>query len=136
MVRFLRIVSFSSCRHGPKPEINNPVRIWNNWVRLCFVFVYVLYYSCDWSHHGIQHIVIKFLVLRYICPSSSFVHFNNGPQYLLPGGLIKCINTWSVLQSQSLVLRNFLVFLKNSFLMFSFISAFLMVSTSNIPNYL
>ena len=39
-----------------KPEVNKPVLIWNNRVPLCFVFVGVLYYCCDWSHHGKQHL--------------------------------------------------------------------------------
>ena len=39
--RLLRIVSPSSCRHGPKPEINKPVRIWNESVRF---YLYLYYY--------------------------------------------------------------------------------------------
>ena len=42
----------SSCRHEPKSEVNQRVCIWNNRVHLCFLFVYVLYYGCDWSHHS------------------------------------------------------------------------------------
>ena len=38
----LRIVSLSSCRHGPKPGINKPVRIRNGRVRLC-LYMYCYY---------------------------------------------------------------------------------------------
>ena len=33
-VSIVRIVSLSSCRHGPKPGVNKPVRIRNNRIRL------------------------------------------------------------------------------------------------------
>ena len=34
-IDFLRIVSLSTCHHGPKSGINKTVRIWNKRVRLC-----------------------------------------------------------------------------------------------------
>ena len=37
-VRLWRILSFSSCCHGPRPKINKRVFVWNNRVPLCFRF--------------------------------------------------------------------------------------------------
>ena len=76
-------------------------------------------FSCFWS----------------ICSSSSLVNFKNGPDYL----------TWSTAQVfipsirfllYSFVSRSFLVLLRYSFLIFSFIFACLMVSASKMPKYL
>ena len=40
----LRIVSPSSCCHGPKPEINKPVLTWNDRVRPCLYLNYYRYW--------------------------------------------------------------------------------------------
>ena len=50
LARLLRIVSLFSCRHGPKPEINKPVRIWNEGVRL---YLY-MYRHCIYYHRHYQ----------------------------------------------------------------------------------
>ena len=50
-------VSLSSCCHGPKPEINKPVRIWNERERL-YLYMY-LYYCCDWYHYGFTTIFLE-----------------------------------------------------------------------------
>ena len=81
------------------------------------------------SHLFLVHTVYLFWS---IYQSSSLVHFKNGPKYL----------TWGIIPlmrflPQSLVSRSFLVRLKYSFLIiFSFISAYLMVSAFNIPRFL
>ena len=78
--------------------------------------------------------VISFLVLRPIWLSFSLVPFKKGSEYLtritdqvfIP--LIRCL-------LDSFVSSSFLVLLRYSFLIFSFISTCLMISTSKMPNY-
>ena len=80
--------------------------------------------------------VISFLVLWFICLSSSLVHLN-GPEYLMRVTaqiFIPLIRFLFLLYS--FVSRSFLVLLKYDFLFFSFISSWLMMSTSNNPKYL
>ena len=60
-------------------------------------------------------IVINFLVLLPICLSSSFVYFNNGPEYLTD----EIVQVFIPLQS--LLLRSVLVHPRYSFLIFSFL---------------
>ena len=73
-----------------------------------------------------------FFILSFIFLSSSLVYFKNGPEYLMRGttqvfisfirfSLVSCIFSFS----RAILLK-----------IFSFISACLMVSTSNIPKYL
>ena len=78
-------------------------------------------------------IVIKFLVLRSICLSSSLVLFKNGPEYLTRRTAQVFIPLRKFLE-QSLVSRSFLDRLRNSIRFFfsSFISACLVVPTSQV----
>ena len=73
-------MTLSSCCHGLKPEINKPVHIWNNRVRLCLNMY--LYYCCDWSHHGIQHYCIALLcewrLRRWSTLTAGMLMVNNG----------------------------------------------------------
>ena len=82
-VSIVRIVFLSSCHRRPNSEINKPVRTWNDRVRLCFVFVYVLYYFCDWSHHGI--IMISCRQHGYPCPSLTTSPYRASPLAGLQG---------------------------------------------------
>ena len=77
-------------------------------------------------------IVINVLVLWYICLSSFLFHFNNIPEYLTT---TQVLISFMIFLLQSVDLRS-LVHLRHSFLNFSFISACLMVSTSDITKYL
>ena len=52
--RILRIVSLSTYHHGPKPEINKTIRIWNDRIGL-YLYKYLYYYY--WHHQIIQHYV-------------------------------------------------------------------------------
>ena len=80
-------------------------------------------------------IVIIFLVLRSIYWSSSFLQFKNDPGYLTRGTTeVIILSMWFLLCN--LVWSSFLVVQRYTFLIFSFISTCLMVSTSNIPKYL
>ena len=67
--------------------------------------------------------------------SPSLLYVKNCPEYLTRGTTQVFIHSMRFLL-YSLVSRIFLVFLRNSFLIFSFTSACLMVCTSNIPKYL
>ena len=78
--------------------------------------------------------VIIFLVLWSISLSSSLVHFKNGPEYLTKETAQVFIR-FIRLQLFSLISSNFLILLRYSFLIFSFISNCLMVSASNIVKY-
>ena len=80
-------------------------------------------------------IVFSFLVLWIISLISSLVHFKNGPKYLMREAaqvFIPLIRIWLY----SFVSSSFNVLLRYSFLIFSFISTYLLVSASNIPRYL
>ena len=70
---------------------------------------------------------IKFLFFLSISQSSSFVPFKNGPEYIIKG-TAQVYNSLKEFLLQSLILRSFLVLLKISFVIFSFISACLMES--------
>ena len=74
-------------------------------------------------------IVVSFLAFCFICWSSSFVHFKNGPEYLTRGRVLMFIPCVKFLQ-QSLVSRSLLVRLRCSFLLlfFNFLSTGLMVT--------
>ena len=74
--------------------------------------------------------VNNFLVIYYICLSSSFVRFRNGPEFLARR------TAQIFIPQMSLILRSFLVLLKNAFLIFSFMSACLAVFISNLSKYL
>ena len=65
-------------------------------------------------------IVINFLVLCFICQSSTFVYFKNGPEYMLRETTHVFIPLMIFLP-QSLVLRCFLFFEGISFLLILFI---------------
>ena len=80
-------------------------------------------------------IVISFLVLWSICLCSSLVHLRKGPDYLTSGTAHVFIPLIRFLLL-SFVLSSFLVLLRCSFLILSFISTCLMVSASKIPKYL
>ena len=79
--------------------------------------------------------VINFLVLWPICLSSSLVHLRKGPEYLTRGTAQVFIPLIRFLL-ESLVSSSFLVLLRYSFWILSFISTCLMVSASNISQYL
>ena len=80
-------------------------------------------------------VVISFLVLWSTCLSSSLIHFKNCPEYLMRGTAQVFIPFIRYLL-HSLVPSSFLVLLRYSFLILSFISTYLMVSAANIPKYL
>ena len=94
-------------------------------------------YSLSMSSLGCYALcmIISFLVLGSICLSSSLVHFKKGPEYLTMGTAQVFITLIRFLQ-HSFVSSSFLVLLRYSFLIFSFISTCLMVSASKIPKYL
>ena len=79
--------------------------------------------------------IISFLVLWSICLCSSLVHFKKSPEYLTRGTAQVFIPLIRFLLD-SFVSSSLLVLLRNSFLIFSFISTCLMVSASKIPKYL
>ena len=62
-------------------------------------------------------IVINFLVLWYICLSSSLLHFKDGPEYLTRRTAQEFIALMRFLL-QRLVLNSFLILLRYSFLIF------------------
>ena len=80
-------------------------------------------------------IVINFLVLWSIYLSSSLVYFKNGPKYLTKSTTLVFTPLMRFLP-QNLVSRRFLVLLRYSFLIYSFISTCLWLSGSNILTYL
>ena len=73
-------------------------------------------------------IVISFLVLWFICRSSSLVHFRNGPEYLIMVTTQVCIPL-----KRFVLTKSFLVLLRYSFFTFLFIS--LCLSVSSMPRY-
>ena len=73
------------------------------------------------------------LVIWSICLSSSLVHFKNGPEYRTRGTGQVLISFIRLLLYR-LVSSRFFLLLRYSFLIISFISTCLRVSTSNIPN--
>ena len=81
--------------------------------------------------------VISFLVfsLLSICLSYSLVHFKKGPEYLTSETAQVFIHVIRFLL-HSFVSSSFLVLLRYSFLIFSFISTCLMVPASKMPKYL
>ena len=76
---------------------------------------------------------MSFLVLRSTC-WSSLVHFKNCPKYLIRGTAQVFIPLMRFLLC--LISSSFLVLMRYSFLIFSFISPCLIVSVSNIRKYL
>ena len=78
-------------------------------------------------------IVKSFLVLMSICLSSSLVHFREGPEYLTKGIAQAFIPFYKAFLLDNFVLGSFLVLLRYSFLIFSFIFTCLMVSASRYP---
>ena len=79
--------------------------------------------------------VISFLVLWSICLSSSISPFQKWPEYLTRNTAQVFIPLIRFLQD-CLVSSSFLVLLRYSFFIFSFISSCLMVSASKTPKYL
>ena len=79
--------------------------------------------------------VISFLVLWSICLSSSRVHLRKGPEYLTSGTCQVFIHVMRFLL-ESFVSTSFLVLLRYSFRIKSFICTCLMVLASKIPKYL
>ena len=78
-------------------------------------------------------IVLYSLIFWSICLCNSLLHFKNDPDYLTRKNTRMFIPLIRVLQ-QSLVLTSFLVLLRYSFLIFSFISTCLMMSAFNITH--
>ena len=81
------------------------------------------------------YMVISFFVLWSMCLSSSLVHFKNSLEYLTRSTAQVFIPLIRFLL-HSFVSNSFLVILRYSFSIFSFISACLMVSASKMPKYL
>ena len=79
--------------------------------------------------------VISFLVLWSICLSSSLVLLRKGPEYLTRGTAQVFIPLMRFLL-ESFVSSSFLVLLRYSFRILSFIFTCLVVSASKIPKYL
>ena len=94
-------------------------------------------YSLSTSSQGCNALclVISFVVLWSIFLSSSLVHFTKGPDYLTWGTAQVFIPLIRFLQ-ENFVSSSFLVLLRYSFWILSFISTCLMVSASKIHNYL
>ena len=80
-------------------------------------------------------IVISFIVLWSICLSSSLVHLRKGPENVTRGTAQIFIPLMRFLL-ESFVSSSFLVLLRYSFWILSFIFPCLMVSVSKIPKYL
>ena len=78
--------------------------------------------------------IINFLVFWTICLYLSLVNFKNDPKYLTRTAQVFFLLMKFLLQS--FILRSFLVHLRHSFLIFSFILAYLMVSVFSISKYL
>ena len=94
-------------------------------------------YSLSTSSHGCNAlcIVIGFLVLWFICLSSSLVHLRKSPENLTRSTaqeFIPLIRFWL----KSFVSSSFLVLQRYSFWILNFISTCLIVSASKIPKYL
>ena len=94
-------------------------------------------YSLSTSSLGCKAlcIVISFLVLWPICLSSHLVHLRKGPEYPTSGTAQVFIPLIRFL-ILCFVSSSFLVLLRYSFWIFSFISVCLMVSASKMPKYL
>ena len=94
-------------------------------------------YSLSTSSLGYNALcmVISFLVLWSICLSSCLVHLRKGPEYLTRGTAQVFIPLMRFLL-ESFVSSSFLVLLRYSFRIMSFIFTCLMVSGSKIPKYL
>ena len=75
--------------------------------------------------------VISFLILWSICLSSSLSHFSKDPEYL-PKGTVQVLIPLIRFLINSFVFSSFLVLLRYSFWILSFVSTCLMVSASNI----
>ena len=78
--------------------------------------------------------VFNFLILSFICLSSSLVHLRKGAEYLTRGTAQMLIPLMRFLL-ESFVSSSFLVLLKYSFRIVSFIGTCLMVTASKIPKY-
>ena len=96
-----------------------------------------LIYSLSTSSLGcnVLCMVISFLVLWSVYVSSSLVHLKNAPEYLT-GGTVQVFIPLIKFLLHSFVLSSFLLLLRYSFLIFSFISIFFMVLASKMPKYL
>ena len=94
-------------------------------------------YSLSTSSLGCNALcmVISFLVLWSTCLSSSLVHLRKSPEYLTRGTAQIFIPLIRLLL-ESFVSNSFLVLLRYSFWILSFIFTCLMVSASKIPKYL
>ena len=94
-------------------------------------------YSLSTSSLGCNALcmVISFLVLWSICLSSSLVHFGKGPEHLTRSTAQVSIHLIRFLL-ESFVSSSFLVLLRYSFWILSFIPTCLMVSASKFPKYL
>ena len=79
-------------------------------------------------------LVISFLVLWSICFCSPLVYLRKGPEYLTSGTAQVFIPLIRFRQ-ESFVSSDFLVLLRCSFFILSFISTCLMVSASKMPRY-
>ena len=91
-------------------------------------------YNLSTSFQGCKALcmVISFLVLWPICLRSSLVHFKNGFEYLRKG-TAKVFTPLIRYLLYNFVSSSFLVLLRYTFSLFSFISSLLMVSAPNIP---
>ena len=100
-------------------------------------FLFLDIYSLSGSSLGCNALcmVISFLVLWSICLSSSLAHFRKGTEYLTRSTAQVFIPLIRFLQD-SFVSSSFLVLLRYSFLILSFISTCLMVSATKMFKYL
>ena len=91
-------------------------------------------YSPSTSSRGynVLCMVISFIVLWFICLRFSLAHFTKGPEYQTR----VTAQVFIPLIRFLLASFSFLVFLRYSFSIFSFISTCLMVSASKMPKYL
>ena len=68
------------------------------WMHPCYLQSWrILFHLLFWTHivYNISSIVISFLVFWSICLGSSFVHINNGPEYLRRGKQPRCLSLCS-----------------------------------------
>ena len=84
--------------------------------RVFFLLLFLTFLST--SSLAYKALCISFLVLWFICLSSSLVHFKNGPEYLRRGTAKVLISLMRILQ-YCLVSSSFLVFLSNSYFFLS-----------------
>ena len=128
LMAVIRPPSYFSMKFSSRINESTQSSMLASFLPLSFLYIY----SVSTSSLGCNALcmVISVLVLWFICLSSSLVHFRKGPKY-------QTRSTAQVfIPLISFLLDCYLILLKYSFLIFSFICTCLMVSTSKMPKYL